>query len=165
MLQITNRVSFTLSGYGVDSDGNLYIGKEHWVERIDSADSQGEKITDYYRSYYFTIGSEDTIFLTTGSNVYEMDLSGVVLCETSDPEYKLYDQLKRFPKTQYIGADGNQYQVTYNLGRYQITSGDTLVYEMPASDYCAMIVYFASMLLFFLSVVFLCVRRLRKSIK
>ena len=104
VLMNTGRVSITYSGFGVDSAGVLYVGKEGVIEKYDGNKMIGEISPQTSRGYAFTVKEDDTILLSTADMVYKLDLSGKVLDEWEDEGTSTFNDLQFIRK--FIAKDG-----------------------------------------------------------
>lgn len=75
---IDNQCSVTISykGFGIDSKGTLYIGKDSVIEKVNDGKVMVTISPKTSREYAFAIKEDDTILLSTASTVYTLDLSG-----------------------------------------------------------------------------------------
>jgi len=139
---ITGNVTITYHGYGVDSSGNLYVGLEREIAVYDgdSKISSIQTAASTARAYYFTVQHDDTILLSTASNVYVLDLNGNILSKTEDTNTVVYDRLQWSGKN-FTATDGTQYVRCASLGRMRIeTSDGNVIYQMPMFDFVVKII-------------------------
>ncbi len=131
----TGKASVTMSGYAIDSSGNLYIGKEYEIQVYDSGILKYTINPQTSRAYVFTMDSNDRIILSTASTVYTMSLQGDVLSEIEDYGTSTYNKLasrKRF----FTAANGDKYTLVSILGRFVILRNNReIIYKMPVLDY------------------------------
>lgn len=130
-----NTVTISYLGFGMDSTGILYVGKDSSIEKI--KDGKVIETIDHppARNYAFTIKNDDTILLSTASTVYTLDLSGNIISETEDEGTRTFNQLQRSRKV-FTSSDGKKYVVRQPFGRTTVRSseGET-IYQMPLLDY------------------------------
>ena len=141
VLMNTGRVSITYSGFGVDSAGVLYVGKEGVIEKYDGNKMIGEISPQTSRGYAFTVKEDDTILLSTADMVYKLDLSGKVLDEWEDEGTSTFNDLQFIRK--FIAKDGRQYAMKLHFGRTIICSGKDVIYKMPMLDYIVRILWYS----------------------
>lgn len=130
-------VSLTLCGFGVDSSGKLYIGKESKIEVYENRELLYSIEPMTSRGYEFTVQKDDTLLLSTASVVYTLDLHGNVLSQTEDVGTHTFNELQH--KRTFVTSSGDNYVLRFNWGRTKIVCihNDTTitVYEMPGFDY------------------------------
>lgn len=143
---ISGNITLKYSGFGVDSAGNFYIGKDGikgkgGIINIYSNDKYiGSIDPPTSRAYLFTVSNDDTILLSTGAYVYKMDLYGNLLSKEEDMNSHLYTKLQFQRK--FICGDGNEYIIKSLLGRTVIYSENRIIFKMPLLDYAIKIIYF-----------------------
>ncbi|MBQ3548111.1 MAG: hypothetical protein IJA44_06535 [Clostridia bacterium] len=133
VLMNVGNVSITYSGFGVDSAGVLYVGKEGVIEKYDGDKMVGTISPQTSRGYAFTVKEDDTILLSTADMVYTLDLSGKVLDKWEDEGTSTFNDLQFIRK--FIAKDGCQYTMKLHFGRTIICSGEDVIYKMPMLDY------------------------------
>lgn len=132
------------NGFGVDSSGVVYVGKEKKIEKYCDGEMIGEIDPQTSRAYAFTLQEDDTILLSTASYVYKMDLSGNVLDEWEDVGTKTYNELQW--KRTFISRDNKKYTMKSWIGRTVICSEEGVIYKMPMLDYAVKIAFFLVLL-------------------
>ncbi|MGM9641484.1 MAG: hypothetical protein ACI3V3_09000 [Faecousia sp.] len=135
-LFISGMVTFGYSGFGVDSKGNLYVGKgDNWRDRIEvfNGDQKIRAIDIEYHAYVFTVASDDTILLYSYPNAYKMSLDGEILEQTEiGSRNAFYDLYKdQFPKNGTIVTNGKTYVMKSKLLRPTIWCDEEVIYQMP----------------------------------
>lgn len=147
-------VSIQYAGFGVDSDGNLYVG---WGHKI----SVYENGTEIYtiergtsRGYYFAVQGNDTIILSTSSNVIVMDLYGEEVLESwVDYDKETYNALKEESKS--FTLDGDEYTANLTLGQVTIFCNNDIIYKSPDFDRFVICLTYLSAPCFFISTLLL----------
>ena len=84
LLAASGLVAIDWYGFGVDSEGNIYIGQKSEICVYEESVCIRTIDIPQYRSYYFTI-DHDEILLASPSHVYTFDLNGQMLSKESDP--------------------------------------------------------------------------------
>lgn len=139
-LTTTGVVSLVTHSFAVDSSGKLYVGKDSKIE-VYRDGSLLYKITNLPRGFFFTIETDDTIFLSDGSTVYVMDLNGNILSQREDQNGE--SQIGLLNKKTYISKNGEEYLKRSNWGRVEIVhfvnDDDIVIYKMPLLDYTVLI--------------------------
>ena len=146
------KATITYSGFGVDSAGILYIGKDDVIEKYENNKLLGTISPQTSRGYAFTLQEDDTILLSTASNVYKLDLAGKVLDKWEDEGTSTFNKLQYIRK--FKAKDGREYLMKLQLGRTVICSGDDVIYKMPMLDYIVRILWwsnFVALLVFFIT--------------
>ena len=140
-LIISGTVSLFLNGYGIDSSGNVYLGKDTKIEKYYNGAYVGTINPRTSRGYAFTVQSDDTLLLSTASTVYIMDLDGNILSQTDDVGTKIYNKLQS-EKKEFFASDGSRYIQYSSFGRTIIAheEGD-IVYKMPLLDYVVKLLF------------------------
>lgn len=89
------------------------------------------------RAYLFTVQADDTILLSTSTDVYVLDLNGEVISRQPDEGTKTFNSLQW--KRKFTAADGDVYYKQWNFGRTRIdrvgNTGKYTVYIMPVGEY------------------------------
>ena len=141
VLTNTGRVSITYSGFGVDSAGVLYVGKEGVIEKYNSDKMVGTISPQTSRGYAFTVKEDDTILLSTADMVYKLDLSGKVLDKWEDEGTSTFNDLQYIRK--FTAKNGQKYVMKLHFGRTVICSGEDVIYKMPMLDYIVRILWWS----------------------
>ena len=141
VLTNTGRVSITYSGFGVDSSGVLYVGKEGVIEKYNSDKMVGTISPQTSRGYAFTVREDDTILLSTADMVYKLDLSGKVLDKWEDEGTSTFNDLQHIRK--FTAKNGQKYVMKLHFGRTVICSGEDVIYKMPMLDYIVRILWWS----------------------
>ncbi len=144
-------VSITYSGFGVDSLGVLYVGKENTIEKYKDGKMIGKISPQTSRGYAFTIQEDDTILLSTASIVYKIDHSGKILDEWEDEDTSTFNDVQFIRK--FIAKDGRKYVMKSLLGRTVIYCNNDIIYKMPLLDYIVKILWFSCFLIGFVFVI------------
>jgi len=143
MLQLTGTISLSVNGFGVDHDGLLYLGQDNVIVVFKNGTKLRTIEPPTSRGYQFTLTDGETIVLSTGTLVYEMDLYGKILSEKEDENAGVYSQLQW--KRTFRAQDGSEYRLTYPFGRAQIEKDGNILYQMPLFDY---IIGFVTVIMF-----------------
>ncbi len=147
VLMSMGTVSITYSGFGVDSSGVLYVGKESVIEKYKDGKMIGTISPQTTRGYAFTIQKDDTILLSTASMVYKLDNSGNILDEWEDEGTSTFNDLQFIRK--FTAKDGRKYVMKSLFGRTVIYCNDEIIYQMPLLDYIVKILWFSCFLIGF----------------
>lgn len=142
ILIASGTVSPFYHGFAVDSSGILYIGKDAKIEKYLDGKMIGSISPQTSRGYAFTIKDDDTILLSTASNVYTLDLLGNVVDEKEDMGTSAYNELQNKKRT-FITRYNKKYFMRSQLGRTMIISDQDIIYQMPVLDYIVKIAIFA----------------------
>lgn len=81
-------------GFGVDSDGQVYIGRPTQIEVYQDGEYVSSIEIPKNRIYYFTVQEDDTILLSTSLNAYILDLSGRELSCKPDDMCSVFNKLQ-----------------------------------------------------------------------
>ena len=127
-------------GFGVDSEGRVYIGRKTTIVVLDKGQTACEIEVPPHRAYYFTVLPDDTVQVATNSYVFLLDASGNVLSEEKEIESVTLRRLQRL--TEMETADGQKYTCRSVLGRRCIERSDgEVVYEEPLGKYLQRIAF------------------------
>ena len=132
---VTGKACLFYNGFAVDSDGNMYIGKDHVIEvlkpdgdvlrRIDPCTSRG---------YRFTMDADQTLWIDTGGYLYRTDRFGARI-ESREIHG---DGLSVSVLYEYVSADGTAYRMKNRFLRPCIVRTeepeDVAIYKMPVFD-------------------------------
>lgn len=140
ILRATDIVSIEWYGFGVDSEGYIYIGRPSEICVYKEGLCIRTIDIPQYRSYYFTI-NDSNILLASSSRVYIFDLNGMMLSKELDPSGSAYSDLQWMREVR--TPTGTLYRRTHRFFRDAIEKEDgTVVYQMPMGDYLAKILYY-----------------------
>lgn len=144
MLMLTGNAEIIWHGFGVDSQGQIYIGTSKSIDVFE----QGMKVDSIpipvFRSYYFTVDN-DVLLIAATRDVYTLDLQGAELTHTFDPSAHIYASLKHKRVAQ--SRDGATYRAHNVLLRSTVSKKNgTLVYMMPLYDFIIKVLLYLSML-------------------
>lgn len=154
-LIITGSVSLSFNGFAVDEQGQLYIGRDNTIVVLNNREYSRSISPHTSRTYKFTIINDESIILSTSSEVYVMDLYGNVLQQYPDDDTSVYNQLQRQSR-HYIASDGTKYAMKRHWGRIRIYKEDEIVYEMPLHDYTVyLILIILSIFVFLVCIIYI----------
>ena len=151
-LWLCGYISLSFCGYGVDSAGRLYIGKDHEIEVIDNGEVVGtiQRFTD--RGYAFAVLEDDTILISTSTTVYKLDVSGtVILEEWPDGNSRTFHELMQ-NKFNSITVSENEYSAARTCGSVVIERNGEVIYKSTWWENLARNMLLISMPLFFVSI-------------
>ena len=117
-------------GYGVNSSGQVYVGKHGEIlVYLDRECVQEIKIPKY-KAYYLTVEDNDTILIASTLEVNTYDLTGNLLDTIPDPGLDKYYELEGVLTIQH--PSGDAYKVRNVFGFRTITkNSETIVYQTP----------------------------------
>ena len=151
------KVSIHYSGFALDSNGVLYIGKDSKIEKYKGTEVVGEISPQTSRGYAFTIQS-DTIILSTASTVYTLDTNGNVLDKKVDINTETFNDLQK-QKNSFEAQDGHTYKMKNIFGRVQVVSENgSVIYKMPLPDYVAKLAFILTLVSVFITVPILIIK-------
>lgn len=120
-------------GFGVDSSGRVYIGKQSEILVYSDRECVQEIKIPKYKAYYFTVRDNDTILIASALEVDTYDLTGNLLDTIPDPGLDKYYELKGVLTIQH--PSGDAYKVRNVFGFRTITkNSETIVYQTPIGD-------------------------------
>ena len=130
---LSGLVTLNIKGFGFDSKGYLYIGKEMSIEKY-LGNSLVEKIYPHTsRDYSFSL-QDDIIYLSNIEDVYELDLAGNVITQHEDLHGKAFVELQEI--TEVTDSFGTSYKLMNSFGREYIESETgEIIYKMPVWQY------------------------------
>ena len=152
-LIITGTVTIFLSGFAVDTDNRLYLGKDSRIEVFDNGILDHTISPKTSRGYIFTIQSDNTILVSTGSIVYNLDIDGNVILQEEDFRSRVYYAIKKNGNP-YYANNGEKYVLKYPWGRTEIihegNDQTEIIYQMPVLDYVTEILLVISIISLFI---------------
>lgn len=120
-------------GFGADSNGNVYIGRFHQIEVYRNKQCVNIINLPEFRSWFFTVSSDDTILVSNYENQYIYDLTGKLLMESPDNRGKIFHYLKDLREC--TNAQSQTYTMTRFMGWVSIAdSQGEIVYTSPFLD-------------------------------
>ena len=152
-------------GFGIDSNQNLYVGREKRIEVINNSEIVDEiwPLTD--KGYNFTIQQNDTILITALNNVYTLDLKGNLIETKSDSYLSIDAQLNKNRK-RFVDSNGNEYKLVNILGYTRIErvigKERVIIYSIPLFQYILKIVRFILAIVLVGLVLFIIIRVWKK---
>ena len=140
------------SGFGIDTNGILYVGTDSGIKKYHNSEVIGEIYQQTSRGYSFTVQSDDTILLSTGYEFITMNSNGTVLIRTDvDGNTRLESEIRKSNRVFY-NVNGSAYSVKHPLLRTTVyDESGKIVFQMPLLDYCfriLMIVFAIGFLIF-----------------
>jgi hypothetical protein len=140
LLLFTGNAAMDINGFGVDSQGRMYIGRLHQIDIYVDGEKQDTIQIPKYRVWTFSVQEDDTILLSDAKVAYTMDLSGNIISEADDSSARTYAGL--WPRTKITGNDGKLYRV-FGLWRTQIVcvENNEVVYQIPFVDIFSRVVF------------------------
>lgn len=140
VLIITGVVPLSLKGFSVDKNDRLYIGTEKGIA-VYQGDVQVDSISlPTSRAYAFTMQRNDTILLSTATEVYILDLSGNVLNHRADAGSETFYKL-RANRRDYKSWKGDHYHMNGSFGYTRIYKNNVeLVYKSSPLS-CIVVVF------------------------
>ena len=165
---ITGKVCVSYEGFAVDSESNLYLGKDYAIEVLNE---NGEVLRNIFpftsRGYKFTVTTDNTIIISTGEYLYTTDLLGNLIDKKTISDYT-DDKLNNINSHKFTTSNGTVYVMKNFLLRTYIyrleESQKVTVYKMPIFDYIVKL----SAIMCFVSIIIvvpICIIKWRKMIK
>ena len=142
-LMITGTVTLSISGFAVDSNNRLYIGKDSGITVYENGVIDHTINPKTSRGYIFTMQPNDTIVVSTGSVVYTMDIDGNLISQEEDFRSRMYHEIRKNGNPFY-STDGTKYTKRSPWGRIEIIQEIdgrvSIIYQMTLFDYIIKIV-------------------------
>lgn len=141
----TGYAASTFSGFGVDTKGYMYVGRDLNIEKY-----KGDELVAVFgpikaRSMFFTVDSDDTLSIATEGAVITMDSNGTILNEriVNPTRMQLYKELAK--TTSFTAQNKETYSWdTSFLERLKVKNSDgTVVYKQPLRDYFARVIRYS----------------------
>lgn len=134
-----------ITGFAVDDEDRLYIGKNSRIEVYDSGTIEKTISSVTNRGYSFTI-KDGEILILTGSALYHLDLEGNVKSS------ELFSGIGRKDLGKFFeDSNGNCYELKKTLGRTLIMKNENeKIFQEPLNDYILKCAVFFTRLLFVL---------------
>lgn len=129
-------------GYGVDSNDKLYVGRLNQILVFDGGTLEDTIQLPEFKIWSLGVQEDDTLVVSSGSNIYVMDLNGNVLTKEADQQDRYSDLLHQ---NCVVDSSGAAYTKHAPLGWTQIIDAeDNVCYRVPIVDYLAKIMAFIS---------------------
>ncbi len=148
----TGKANITSHGFGIDDQGKVYIGNSNDIFVYSNQSLQYKINAMTSRGYFFRIEEDQTIHLSTSTEVYTIALDGEVLSMRIDNDHTYEDLKSGWRKQEF---NNSSYQYSTKWGRYEIvkTVGDEkeVIFRMPVFDYIiklCLLVFAISLILF-----------------
>lgn len=127
--------SMEFTGFGVDSTGKLYVGRKNQIEVY----YEGKQIdllqSPVGRGWNMGISSDDHILVTSGGDIYTLQLDGTVIRKDDDINSKI--NLTLYKQRHTTGNDGAQYRLRHEWIWPTIAKNGSVVYMAPIVDMLA----------------------------
>lgn len=121
-------------GFGVDSNGYVYIGKSDQVEVFEEGRMIRAIQLPPHRAYYFTVQADDTILFSNSDYYYVLDLNGDVLSKKPEFEFQIFNRLKT--QREVVTESGMRYLYQNIFGCEIIKNNDgEIIYQTPLKNY------------------------------
>lgn len=132
--------------FSVDSQELLYVGLDGRIEVYENGTIVNTISPQTSLGYVFTVQEDDTILLSTASEVFLLDLSGNVLDSWEDRGTQTYNQIQK-QKKETISINGSQYTSECVLGWSRIVRNDSeTVYRISALSFCIKVLTYITVL-------------------
>lgn len=137
--------SMEFAGFGVDSTGKLYIGRKSQIEVYHEGKQTDLLQSPEGRGWNMGISSDDHILVTSGGDIYTLQLDGTVIEKESDLNGKV--NLTLYKQRLITGNDGAQYRLRHEWFWPTITKNGNVVYMAPIVDMFARMVFMLVLIL------------------
>ena len=125
LFSISGRL-YALRSFAVDSSEKLYLGRMDSYIFVISDGKTVSQINPRMARYSFYIDENDNIWVCGGNSVYELSLNGDIIYETDDEnQIKTIYQKSENSMFNYVAYNGDEYKLTYVLGRTRIIKNGT----------------------------------------
>ena len=137
-VELSDTICTFMSGYGVDIEGNVYVGKHSKIDVYEEDDLiRTIYLKDGSEIYFFEVNRDNLIVVQTTDEIYAMDLEGnflsTIVANTEGVAYDI-DTTREF-----FSSDGTLYSVKNRLGREKLVRYDKgkeiIVYQLPLNSY------------------------------
>ena len=125
--------SMQFGGFGVDSTGNLYVGRKTQILVYQNGECiRGLSVPVQKEGWNMGVSSDDCILLTASGKVFTLQLDGTVIREENDVNSKISRSLakQRFVE----GNDGHQYRLRHTWIWPTIEKDGSVIYRAPLWD-------------------------------
>lgn len=153
-LSSTGKIVGNITGFDVDKEENIYVGREKWIDIICDGAVVGRIDPPPARSYSFYI-EDDTLYIgcTTGN------VGGIYDLETDELRYGevRYEKVKSMAKGNSVTVNNHKYRLTPGfLEAYQVNRDGITVYKAEKTLFDGMLFWccLALFTLIFISGVF-----------
>ena len=138
--------SIEFTGFGVDSTGTLYVGRKSQIEVYRDGKQVDCLPSPFGRGWNMGISLDDHILVTSGGDIYTLQLDGTVIRKDSDIGGKMSLMLNK--QRLLVRNDGTQYRLQHEWIWPIITKNGQVIFMAPIVDMLAR----ASFILFFILV-------------
>ena len=160
-LLISGNVNLFVSGFAVDSQDRLYVGKENRIDVYENGNVLYSINPRTSKSYTFTI-TNDTIVLSTASTVYHLDLEGQEISSYEDKGADTYNQIN-YHKRKFTSPKGDEYKLVSFLGRTKIVKNKTsVVYQLSLLSFAVKLSLAAVFISLFIFAPYMAIAGLKK---
>lgn len=137
--------SMEFTGFGVDSMGKLYVGRKSQIEVYHEGKQIDLLQSPAGRGWNMGISSDDHILVTSGGDIYTLQLDGTVIRKDDDVNSKM--NLALYRQRLITGNDGAQYRLRHEWIWPTITKNGSVVYMAPIVDMLARMTFMLVFLL------------------
>ena len=148
--------NMTWHGFGVDSKGRIYTGQSGKIILHMNQEPVAEIVIPKYRTYYFTVQTDDTILIADASNVNIYDISGNLLDRYPDPGPSKFNELQ-WLRTVHTPS-GDTYKSRNIFGYHSIIkNNETTVYCTSSDDYLLSLLAILALVFLFATIIIMLV--------
>ena len=138
--------SMEFNGFGVDSAGNLYVGRKNQIEVYRDGKQTAAVASPSGRGWNMGISADDHILVTSGGEIYTLQLDGTAIEKESDLNCNVNLALDK--QRLITGNGGVQYRLRHEWIWPTILKNGKVIYMAPVVDMLARMVF----ILFFILV-------------
>jgi len=126
MLIITGAVTLSVESFAVDKNDRLYVSTVNGIAVYEEGIRVDRISLPTSRGYQFTVQRNDTILLSTSTEVYTLDMSGNILSQREDVGSRTFYQLQA-NRRNFKSRNGDNYRMRGTFGCTRIIKNDSEV--------------------------------------
>jgi hypothetical protein len=147
LLILTGVATPFIDCFSVDHLDRLYIGAESEIRVYEDGKQIKSIGPQTSKSYMFTIQEDNTILLSTATEVYTMDLDGNILSVREDPGADMFNQLQ-YRKRIFVSKNKDTYRLKNYFTWTSIEkNGAEVVYKISGVSFAVKVVIVSSIML------------------
>ena len=143
--------SLEFNGFGIDSNGLLYVGRLHQIE-IYKEDKQIQKLTTPAdRGWVMTVDDKNNIVVSNMSTVFILDSDGSVITTHKDIHSERYYKTRSIRQIKML--DGSIYDLKHKWIWPTIQKNGTTIYRVPFVDFAVRILFMCGSIFLLIGIV------------
>lgn len=131
--------SLEFNGFGIDSNGLLYIGRLHQIEIYNEGKQIQKLTTPADRGWVMAVDDKDNILVSNMSTIIILDTDGSVITTHKDIHSERYYKIRSIRQVKML--DGSIYELKHKWIWPTIQRNGTTIYRVPFADFVTRVLF------------------------